>query len=80
MTRQDRQRDQDPAAQSAAADAAIAARVFERFTRISWRDALGGLTSAALRLHRYRGLRTQILHDALCETDCRDDAGAKDDT
>jgi len=40
------------------------------FQRLSWREALGGVTLAAGRLHRYRDLHTRMLHDALCERDC----------
>lgn len=42
-----------------------AARRFERFHRISWREALKGFTGAPERLHRYRRLHHRMLEDAL---------------
>ncbi len=48
------------------------------FNRPSWRRILDGLTGAAGRLHRYRDLHTRMLHDALCERDCRRKAGECD--
>ena len=36
---------------------------------VSWRDLFGGFGSAATRIHRYRDLRTRMLHRALCEND-----------
>ena len=50
-----------------------AAEKLSTFHRISWRDALGRLTSAAFRLHHFRDVRTRMLYEALCEVDCRTD-------
>lgn len=47
-----------------------AARRLAAFHRISWREALGSVATAAGRLHRYRDLRTRMLHDALRLRDC----------
>jgi len=47
-----------------------AAGRFSRFHRVSWREALAGFASPALRLHRYRNAHNQLLRDALCELDC----------
>lgn len=35
-----------------------------------WRDALAALVGPAIRVHRYRNLRSAIFYDALCEYDC----------
>lgn len=48
------------------------------FNRLSWRQVLDGFTGAAGRLHRYRGLHTRMLHDVLCERDCRRSQGECD--
>lgn len=48
------------------------------FSRISWRQVLDGFTGAAVRMHRYRGLHSRMLHDALCERDCRPSPGECD--
>lgn len=37
--------------------------------RDSWRKALGGLVSPAIRLHHYRNIHDRLLQDALCELD-----------
>ena len=51
-----------------------AAEKLAGFQRISWREALGQVASAAFRLHHYRDVRTRMLYDALCEIDCAKDA------
>lgn len=47
-------------------DTPDAARRFERFERISWREALAGIAGAPGRLSRYRRLYSRMLEDALC--------------
>ena len=49
------------------------------FHRISWREALGRVTSAAFRLHHYRDVRTRMFYDALCNVDRRHDCESDDD-
>lgn len=44
-----------------------------RFHRMSWREALGRIGSAAVRMHHYRDIRTRMLYDALRRIDCRKD-------
>ena len=43
--------------------------------RISWREALGLLAGAPFRIHHYRDVHTRMLHEALCELDCRGQEG-----
>jgi len=35
-----------------------------------WREALASLLAPAMRLHRYRNLRSAIFCDVMCEHDC----------
>lgn len=37
--------------------------------RIAWREAIARFASPMVRLHRLRNLRTQMLHEALCDID-----------
>ncbi|WP_156762752.1 hypothetical protein [Woeseia oceani] len=39
------------------------------FQRISWRQALRGLLSPAIRMHRYREFNARLLRDAYCKLD-----------
>lgn len=54
-----------------------AARRFERFQRISWREALRGLVGAPRRLSRYRRLYGRMLEDALCDRRGEDTAKSR---
>jgi len=36
-----------------------------------WRDAIAALAKPALRIHKYRNLRSAIFYDAADEYDCR---------
>ena len=49
-----------------------------RFHRVSWKEALGKITSPAFRLHHYRNIHNRLLQNALCELDRpdREDCGA----
>ncbi len=39
--------------------------------RVAWRNALAALASPIVRLHELRNVRTQMLHEALRDLDCR---------
>ena len=55
-----------------------AADRLSRFHRLSWKEALGKITSPAFRLHHYRSIHNRLLQSALCELDRPDhgDCGA----
>ena len=40
------------------------------FTGKNWRSALGTLTAAPLRLHRYRHFHAEVVEDAIRAYDC----------
>ena len=44
-----------------------------------WREMLKALFAPAVRLHRYRDLRTSMFRDAVCELDCGEERVGSDD-
>ena len=38
-----------------------------------WRSVLSALAGPAVRVHKYRNLRSAMFYDAMCEVDCRDE-------
>jgi hypothetical protein len=49
-----------------------AADKLSRFNRISWKEALGKITSPAFRLHHYRSAHNRLLQNALRKLDSTD--------
>lgn len=67
--------DSAQAAPGSTADLIRATEKLARFSRISWKQALGEFASPAIRLHRYRNAHNRLLLDALCERDCSQRSG-----